>query len=78
MATTPQSDYACGTDAPGWLNGAHPLPNDGVVSRQVCFAWSYWNGPEDSCRWSYNVDIVACNGFYLYNLSGKSLLFELC
>jgi len=53
----------CGTHAPGWLNGTHPTPEQGVVARQVCFNW---NG--DTCNWSANVEVVNCSGFYLYNL----------
>ncbi len=40
-----------------------------MVTREVCFSWDYWNGPEDMCRWSVNVAVVACQGFYLYNLT---------
>ena len=29
--------YYCGTHAPGWLSGGHPLLADGVVQRKVCF-----------------------------------------
>lgn len=53
-----------GTHAPGWLNGAHPNTNDGVVSRQVCFHWS-----GNTCQWHAYIEVVACGGgYYLYNL----------
>ncbi|MCX4245001.1 DUF4215 domain-containing protein [Paraliomyxa miuraensis] len=55
--------YACGTDAPGWLNGVHPGVEDGVVPRQVCFHWS-----GNTCLWSTNVQVVNCSDFYLYSL----------
>ncbi|KAL2101905.1 hypothetical protein ACEWY4_003666 [Coilia grayii] len=28
--------YSCGTAAPLWLNGSHPSPADGIVTRKVC------------------------------------------
>ncbi len=55
--------YSCGTHAPGWLDGAHPSVNEGVVSASVCFNW---NG--DPCEWSASIEIVNCGDFYLYNL----------
>ena len=55
--------FACGTDAPGWFNGVHPTPGDGVVDGEVCF---HWNG--DQCRWTSNIQVVNCGSFYLYNL----------
>ena len=36
MPTTAVSDYACGTDAGGWVSGAkNPLASDGIVTRTV-------------------------------------------
>ncbi|CAH3143575.1 unnamed protein product, partial [Pocillopora meandrina] len=29
--------HRCGTDLPGWMDGAHPTVDEGVVSRKVCF-----------------------------------------
>lgn len=55
--------YACGTDAPGWLNGAHPSVADGIVSRQVCFDFF-----GDPCSWSTDVNVLNCGSFYLYEL----------
>ena len=28
--------WCCGTAAPLWLNGSHPRPEDGIVTREVC------------------------------------------
>ena len=53
----------CGTHAPGWLNGTHPITLGETVSRQVCF---HWNG--DPCRWSAGVQIRSCDGFFVYQL----------
>ncbi|XP_031413708.1 uncharacterized protein LOC105909089 [Clupea harengus] len=32
-------DKRCGTDVPLWLNGSHPRPEDGIVTREVCGHW---------------------------------------
>jgi hypothetical protein len=61
------AEYSCGTHAPGWLNGAHPAPQDGVVARTVCFNWG-----GNSCAWTSAVQIVNCSGFYLYYLPDTS------
>jgi hypothetical protein len=57
------AEHACGTDAPGWLNGAHPTPEEGPQVRQVCFNWS-----GDTCTWNADVQVVNCGGYYLYEL----------
>jgi Leucine-rich repeat (LRR) protein len=57
------STYSCGTDAPGWLNGTHPLPEDGVVDRTVCFSFL-----SNTCWRSSAIQVVNCNGYYRYNL----------
>jgi cysteine-rich repeat protein len=55
--------YRCSTHAPGWLNGAHPTPDQGKVNRQVCFHWS-----NNSCNWNSSIQVVNCGDFYLYSL----------
>ena len=54
----------CGTQAPGWLNGAYPVNVNDSVSRQVCYNW---NG--NSCQWSNSVQITNCGGYYVFDLS---------
>ena len=53
----------CGTHAPGWLNGPHPTVQDGVVTRRVCYHWS-----NNCCRWSNNIKVKNCGGFFVYEL----------
>ncbi|KAI4886125.1 hypothetical protein NFI96_016189, partial [Prochilodus magdalenae] len=55
--------YMCGTHAPLWLNGPHPLRQDGVVTRQVCGNWA-----GNCCYFkSYPIRVKACPGnFYVY------------
>lgn len=53
----------CGTHAPGWLQGSHPLVGEGVVKRTVCFSWRW-----DCCFWKQEVSVRNCGGFYVYRL----------
>lgn len=55
--------YACATDAPGWLAGAHPTVAAGVVARTACFDWV-----GTPCAFSVGIEVVDCGSFYLYNL----------
>ncbi|XP_018428794.1 PREDICTED: uromodulin-like [Nanorana parkeri] len=58
--------YSCGTAAPMWLQGSHPLISDGIVNRTAC---AYLRG--DCCSWSTTVQIKSCpDNYYVYKLSG--------
>ncbi|XP_078382279.1 pancreatic secretory granule membrane major glycoprotein GP2-like [Oculina patagonica] len=63
MPTTCVPKSMCNTDASGWLNGAHPTLQDGVVSRNVCFNW---NG--NCCNWVVGIKVRNCGSFYVYEL----------
>ena len=63
MPTSPVQVNYCGTHATGWLNGQHPMKEDGAVSRQVCFHWS-----GNVCRWSIYIHVRNCGSFYVYHL----------
>ncbi|XP_031564719.1 uncharacterized protein LOC116300091 [Actinia tenebrosa] len=65
LPTTCVPQNRCGTQAPGWLNGAHPSIQDGIVKRTVCF---HFNG--DCCYQSTTVHIRKCFGYYVYKISG--------
>ncbi|XP_067021213.1 uncharacterized protein [Acropora muricata] len=54
----------CGTHATGWLNGSYPTLAEGAVTRKVCYHWS-----NKCCRWSNNIKIKNCNGYYVYRLA---------
>ena len=54
----------CGTDIPGWLNGAHPEEHEGNVTRQVCFRYS------TCCQFSHKIQVRRCTGYYVYYLRG--------
>ena len=53
----------CGTHAPGWLSGTHPTVAEGVVTRKVCYHWTY-----SCCHWSNNIAVKNCGAFFVYEL----------
>lgn len=53
----------CGANAPGWINGTHPSVAEGVSTVQVCFNWGH-----KCCRYSTNIRVRNCSGFYVYEL----------
>ncbi|XP_057183358.1 uromodulin-like [Triplophysa rosa] len=69
------SSGSCGTSQPLWLNGHHPQPEDGVVTRQVCGS-SYSNG---CCGYSYSIRVKACPGdYYVYELVSPTSCSAYC
>ncbi|XP_029182787.2 uromodulin-like isoform X2 [Acropora millepora] len=65
MPTLCVPTHRCGTDATGWLNGAHPEEHEGKVTRQVCFSWD-----SNCCFFSVNIQVQNCSGYYLYYING--------
>lgn len=66
---------SCGTSQPLWLNGGHPQPEDGVVTRQVCGS-SSWYG---CCDNSYFIRVKACPGnYYVYELVSPAFCSAYC
>ncbi|MCC6528501.1 MAG: hypothetical protein IT373_37995 [Polyangiaceae bacterium] len=63
MPEGPPPEFACSTDAPGWLSGGHPTVAEGQAARTVCFNWS-----GNACLWSSPVTVLNCASFYLYYL----------
>ena len=64
MPTTRPAVKKCGTYMPIWLNGKHPTVAEGDVDRTACV-----NIPrKGGCSLSYNIKVVNCSGFYLYQL----------
>jgi len=55
----------CGTEYPGWLNGAHPTVAEGVVTRTVCYN-EY--GYEKCCGGSNIIKVKNCSSYYVYEL----------
>lgn len=62
----------CGTHAPIWLNGSHPLPADGIVTLPTCASFN-----DDCCHWQGMVEVKACpKGYYVYRLPRPSVCFH--
>lgn len=57
------SSSSCGTHAPGWFNGSHPIVPGEVSSGQVCFNWI-----GSCCQWPTSVRVKNCDWFYIYEL----------
>ncbi|XP_041099468.1 uncharacterized protein LOC121310232 isoform X2 [Polyodon spathula] len=58
--------YRCGTDAPMWLNGSHPLERDGIVIRQSCGQWN-----SKCCYFKTTIHVKACPGnYHVYKFQG--------
>jgi cysteine-rich repeat protein len=55
--------YSCGTDAPGWMMGGYPTPDEGIVVRTACFAWF-----GDPCAWSNEISVLNCGEYYVFKL----------
>ena len=55
--------YRCGTEQPGWLSGAHPTVDEGVVIRRVCY-----HGRYSCCYWSNTINVKNCSSYYVYEL----------
>jgi hypothetical protein len=64
MATTCSRTYRCGTNAPGWMVGAHPTVAQGKVEREVCYHWS----KHGCCQFSNDIEVLNCGKFYVYKL----------
>ncbi|XP_040211799.1 pancreatic secretory granule membrane major glycoprotein GP2-like isoform X2 [Rana temporaria] len=57
---------SCNTNAPMWMNGTHPVLEDGIVSRTACANWN-----ENCCSWTSTIQVKACpQGYYVYKLTG--------
>ncbi len=63
MPLTAPAEFACGTHAPGWLNGAIPGAADGIVARDVCF---HFEG--ETCHWKVPISVRNCGPFVMFKL----------
>ncbi|KAJ7376084.1 Oncoprotein-induced transcript 3 protein [Desmophyllum pertusum] len=52
MPTPPPGSQMCGTQAAGWLNGAHPTVAEGQVTRQVCYHYQ-----SNTCFYPNNIGV---------------------
>ena len=71
MPTTRVPAYRCGTDWPGWLDGAHPTVEDGEVPRTVCFS-----DRSTGCQGSKSILVKNCRSYFIYKLFPPSSCFS--
>jgi cysteine-rich repeat protein len=64
---TQPSLYSCGTDAPGYMLGDYPAPEDGIVNRTVCYPWI-----GEPCNWSNDVLVLNCGDYFVWQLPTPS------
>ena len=62
-----QGAQRCGTDVPGWMDGANPTVDEGVVSRKVCFS-----GYHKCCYRNVTINVRNCSSFFVYRLKPLS------
>ena len=62
MPTTRVPAFRCGTDWPGWLDGAHPTVEDGKVKRTVCFSDRF-----TGCKSSNTISVKNCGSYFIYD-----------
>ncbi|XP_078377492.1 uncharacterized protein LOC144660677 isoform X5 [Oculina patagonica] len=63
MADSCVPQLHCGTHAPGWMKGDHPVNEGEIVERQVCFHWG-----SRCCKWTAKIKVKKCKGFFVYEL----------
>ena len=63
MPLAAPSNYSCGTDAPGWMQGTYPAEDAGIVARTVCFSWF-----GDPCSWSVEISVRNCGKYFVFKL----------
>ena len=65
MPTSCPSKNRCGTVWPGWLDGAHPTVNEGIVTREVCVH------RRRCCDSKIFIKVKNCGSFYVYYLISR-------
>lgn len=63
MATSCPSTWTCGAAAPMWALDPHPTGYNDETIVNVCAHWD-----DNCCKWSTNITVVRCRGFYIYQL----------
>ena len=63
MPTTRAPVFGCRTKYSGWLNGAHPIVEDGEVKQNVCFSER-----EIGCKYSKEIFVKNCSSYFIYKL----------
>ena len=60
----PTSLDTCGENFPGWMKGAHPTVDEGIVTKKVCFK------KNECCSEDINIQVNNCTSCYIYKLHG--------
>ena len=63
MPTTRVPAFRCGTDWSGWLDGAHPLVEDGEVRMYVC-----GSDRSTGCKHRVQISVKNCGSYFIYKL----------
>lgn len=53
----------CDASFPGWLNGAHPTVDDGIVTRSACI-----HKAGNCCSSGFSIQVKNCGSYYIYRL----------
>uniref|UniRef100_A0A3B3V8P8 UMOD/GP2/OIT3-like D8C domain-containing protein n=1 Tax=Poecilia latipinna TaxID=48699 RepID=A0A3B3V8P8_9TELE len=62
------AERRCGTNISLWINGAHPVQLNEIVTRSVCNSWS-----GSCCHFaSSTIQVKLCSGYYIYKLQQPS------
>ncbi|XP_078383960.1 uncharacterized protein LOC144666402 isoform X2 [Oculina patagonica] len=68
MASSCVPTHRCDTDLTGWMEGSHPTVEEGVAARKVCF-----NGYNNCCYKTVEINVRNCGSFYIYRLKKLSV-----
>jgi hypothetical protein len=64
LPLAPPTQYSCGTDSPGWMMGALPTKDEGIVP-----ARSVTCGRATHARWMNDIQVLNCNDeYFVYRL----------
>jgi hypothetical protein len=68
LANCPVPVRHCGATASGWYSGVYPSTAGTSVIGTVCFNWG-----TNTCMWSTTINVINCNGFYIFSLSAPPI-----
>ncbi|ESO98735.1 hypothetical protein LOTGIDRAFT_158683 [Lottia gigantea] len=69
MPTSCVEQFRCGTQAPIWMNGTIPSPQDGIVARMACVnARNAFMFVGTCCSIQIPIEVRNCGEFVIYNL----------
>ena len=63
-AVTVPAENACGTDTQLYLQGSHPTPSEGKVTRTICSRTG-----NHACHNVASIEVINCGAFYMYKLA---------